>query len=148
MSAGTPSERQLRAASAFRSATILFDLRELGLAGLVGDDKHGARVFVLQLGQEQAHRRGDAGMQRRDRILRADQLRQRDRRAAGPAPPKPISVKLRGSMPLATELALMASAMLLLMTLQNSERGVGDGQAERRGDVFLDRLRAPAKGRS
>ena len=34
---------------------------------------------------------------------------------SGPAPPKPISVKLRGSMPLATEFALMASAILLLM---------------------------------
>ncbi len=46
-----------------------------------------------------------------------------------------MSVKLRGSMPLATELALIASAMLLLMISQHAERRVDGAEAELRGDA-------------
>ena len=61
---------------------------------------------------------------------------------SGPAPPKPISVKLRGSMPLATELALIASAMLLLTILQNAERRIDRAHGQLVGDV---RRRSPAR---
>ena len=49
------------------------------LAGLLRHDEDGAGVLVLQLGHQQPHRGGDAGMQRRDRVLRADDLGERDR---------------------------------------------------------------------
>ncbi len=67
-----------------------------------------------------------------------------DTECSGPAPPKPISEKLRGSMPLATELALIASAMLLLTILRMPSAALSTDSFKRPGDVLLDRLRRRA----
>jgi hypothetical protein len=52
---------------------------KFGFAGVICDDQYGPRIFVLKLRQKQTHSRCDAGVQRRDGVLGADQLRQRGR---------------------------------------------------------------------
>ena len=93
------------------------------LAGLVRDDKYGARVFVLKLRQKQAHRRRDAGMQRRDGILGADQLRQRGRvQRAGAA--KTHQREMARIDALGDRVSIDGQRHIVVDHPQNSERGV------------------------
>ena len=70
-----------------------------------------ASAVVLDVGGQQADRRGDAGVGRHDHLAHAEHARRPRRACSGPAPPNATSVIARGSMPFWTVSARMALAM-------------------------------------
>ena len=96
---------------------------KFALAGLVCDDEHRTRIFVLQVGHKQTRRRRDAGMQRRDDILGADQLRQRGRmQRAGAA--KTHQREIAGIDALGDRVGIDRKRHVVVDDPQDAERGL------------------------
>ena len=113
------------------------DARDVLVRRGIEDEDSRLGMFILQVGLEQAHRRGDARRHRHDHIARADRLCQ-GHAVQGPGAAEGHDREFARVDAAGDRVGPDRQGHVVVDDPDDPQRRIGDGQAQRLGDLFPD----------